>query len=747
VNRTWYWAPIVFLAAVTASATTFVVPDDEVLIRKSDAIVAGTVMFSYARRDVFGGIETVTAVQVRETLKGALPGGGLIEVLTPGGILDGEAMLVHGSPRFLPREDVLLLLSRNRSRWEVTDLALGAFHVEQWKSLQIVRRSSEIEGWHSDGAPWGGETARDHSRFRNYVRRVVRGEKPTADYLTHISIDSLHQSSDVLRSPQPAIAPYVPSTYTSYLSTSGAGSSTLPPFVGTRWRQSVEPSAPAGTQTMPGGVRYFKTPQSLGGAADGGVGGIQTALANWNNDCASAANLMYAGQTSIVSASDTVNVIEFNDPQGRIAGSFSAGGGTVAITFSTFNNVLSINGEYWWVFKDADIVFQDGVTAGFAAILSTMTHEVGHSIGFRHSNATRTNGNDSNNSCNGSDEECAFGDNVAVMYWRSFGSGIASGALQPWDLHAVQAVYPGGSCGAVSRVRQDFNADGRSDIVLQHNVTGEIAEYLMNGTSILTGAVVGNPGVAYAVRTTGDYNGDGRADLALQHASTNDIAIWLMNGTTLLSGVLVGNPGSGWRAVGSADLNADGTFDLVLQNQNNGDVAAWLMNGGRIAGGAVLGSPGPAYPVVGVADFNGDGRADILMQNGATGDMAQWQLNGLTISRGGVVGGAGPLYVVRGVGDTNGDGRADIILRNTNTGNVAVWLMNGLMVTSGTSLGNPGANYDVAGSADYNGDSRSDILLREGGNGTLAIWLLNGASIAGGAVVATPGRNYVPIVR
>jgi hypothetical protein len=45
----------------------------------------------------------------------------------------------------------------------------------------------------------------------------------------------------------------------------------------------------------------------------------------------------------------------------------------------------------------------------------------------------------------------------------------------------------------------------------------------------------------------GDYNRDHKTDILLQNDS-GEIAIWEMNGTTVIGGGSLGNPGPSWHA-------------------------------------------------------------------------------------------------------------------------------------------------------------------------------------------------------
>jgi VCBS repeat protein len=109
----------------------------------------------------------------------------------------------------------------------------------------------------------------------------------------------------------------------------------------------------------------------------------------------------------------------------------------------------------------------------------------------------------------------------------------------------------------------------------------------MNGTNVINGAILLNPGTAWHLIGTGDFNGDGKSDLLWQN-SDGTPAIWLMNGTTIIGGAALLNPGPAWQAVGTADFNGDGKSDILFQNSSTGAAAIWEMNGTSFVGAAVL---------------------------------------------------------------------------------------------------------------------------------------------------------------
>lgn len=119
---------LLFLLALPAAATTYVVPDDRGLVSLSRAIVSGTVVESRVRRGPTGRIETVTMVGVDEWIKGvsASGTGRTIDVVLPGGELDDVRLSVPGVPAFTAGERVLLFLSQTgRGEWTTWAFALG----------------------------------------------------------------------------------------------------------------------------------------------------------------------------------------------------------------------------------------------------------------------------------------------------------------------------------------------------------------------------------------------------------------------------------------------------------------------------------------------------------------------------------------------------------------------------------------------------------------------------------------------
>src|SRR3954468_6104083 len=84
-----------------------------------------------------------------------------------------------------------------------------------------------------------------------------------------------------------------------------------------------------------------------------------------------------------------------------------------------------------------------------------------------------------------------------------------------------------------------------------------------------------------------DYNSDGRDDLLWYNSSSRDLSTWLMNGTTFTPGGIGGVPVN-WAVQGAGDFDGNGQGDVLLRNFGTGQVAEWYTNGTSLQGGGVI---------------------------------------------------------------------------------------------------------------------------------------------------------------
>ena len=278
------------------------------------------------------------------------------------------------------------------------------------------------------------------------------------------------------------------------------------------------------------------------------------------------------------------------------------------------------------------------------------------------------------------------------------------------------------AAAASNDARNDFNGDGRSDI-LWRNVDGQMSNWLGQANG---GFVQNNANAAAVVPTawqiagTGDFNGDGRDDILWRNID-GQLSNWLATATggyspnTANAAAVV--PTS-WQVAGTGDFNGDGRDDILWRN-TNGTVSDWL---GTATGGFTPNDANAArsvpisWSVVGTGDFNGDGRDDILWRN-ANGEVNDWlgQANGGFVPNdANALTSVDAAWKVDGTGDFNGDGRDDILWRHTD-GTISTWSgqANGGFVNNGAISGVfVPLDWSVVAVGDYNGDGRDDSLAQ-----------------------------------
>lgn len=316
----------------------------------------------------------------------------------------------------------------------------------------------------------------------------------------------------------------------------------------------------------------------------------------------------------------------------------------------------------------------------------------------------------------------------------------------------------------------DFNADGKTDLVLANHLygsgIGRVYIFYNDGgySSNTAGAdviITGENSYMYfgVSLAAGDFNADGRTDLAVgadddDYNAKPRVYIFNNDGTypsaasSADSMIEATENGDFGFSLASGDFNADGRTDLVagaiLENSSSGRAYIFYNDGSiptTTASADVIisgeGSSGTFGSAFAVGDFNADGRTDLAISasrySSYTGRAYIFYNDGsipTTASSADViiVGQSTNNYFGNSLvsGDFNADGKIDLAMGafgySSNTGRVYIFYNDGSIPTTAATADviiTGGAVSDRFGfsiaSGDFNADSRTDLAV--GANG------------------------------
>ncbi len=116
-----------FLPAPALGSTMLALDLSELTLAAQEVVIAEVI--GERAEPVRGGIVTRVVVRVEHGVVGRSGPGDELEIVVPGGELDGVGMLVHGAPRLTLGERYLLFLRRHEPEYQIVGLSQGVYRL------------------------------------------------------------------------------------------------------------------------------------------------------------------------------------------------------------------------------------------------------------------------------------------------------------------------------------------------------------------------------------------------------------------------------------------------------------------------------------------------------------------------------------------------------------------------------------------------------------------------------------------
>jgi len=280
-------------------------------------------------------------------------------------------------------------------------------------------------------------------------------------------------------------------------------------------------------------------------------------------------------------------------------------------------------------------------------------------------------------------------------------------------------------------IAQDFNNDGKLDIVSSRLSPGEFQISLGNGNGTFLAPTNWDALTLPEFLSYGDFNHDGRLDVAAGDQTLNVLGIAFGNGNGTFSAMVsytVHDLNGLTRALAFADVNGDGISDAVLSvgGSQKIDVLLGNANGSfkAVVSYVAVGSNGLA-----LGDLNGDGIVDVANSNSSGGvSVLIGNGNGTFRAEVNYATGAG-MGNIR-LGDFNSDGVSDIASVSATRAMILIGNGNGTFRASTSFL--TGGNNRGLLVGDLNGDGVDDIAAANyAPGGGVQVLLTDAAETAG----------------
>jgi hypothetical protein len=209
--------------------------------------------------------------------------------------------------------------------------------------------------------------------------------------------------------------------------------------------------------------------------------------------------------------------------------------------------------------------------------------------------------------------------------------------------------------------------------------------------------VKARPKKGWQIVGSGDYNADGKSDVLLHNAVENKLDLWTMvnGGGTYESELLPDDFGNSAEVIASGDFDGDGMSDILWRDLESGDVDIWGLTEDSTLG--PLEGGGDPWSAMGAGDFDADGRDDVLLRQAGTDRLAvRLSTTGARDAIQSALNGGARERQVPSIGDYDGDGLTDLVLYDGEAAATHQWLMDGSVVTASELLPSPLDYWDFA---------------------------------------------------
>jgi hypothetical protein len=315
-----------------------------------------------------------------------------------------------------------------------------------------------------------------------------------------------------------------------------------------------------------------------------------------------------------------------------------------------------------------------------------------------------------------------------------FNSGVIGGAVK----FAVPTVCNGrvyvGTTNSVaafglaltpgSGVADDFNNDGKADLLLENSATGKRAIWYLSDGIFLSSSALPTLDPQWHIAGSTDFLGNGQANLILENTSTGQHMVWILSNGIYVSTIALPTIPNQWHISGIAGVAFNSRKNVVLENTDTGQHVVWVLDNGAYSFTVALPTVGPQWHIAGVADAPTNNQAQVILENTVTGHHVLWALDNGAYSFTIALPAVSPQWHVAAVADFLGNGQADIVLENTVTGHHVLWILNNGAYSFTIALPTVGTRWKVAGAADFLGNGQAGIALQNTTTGQRMTWIL-----------------------